>query len=321
MNRKYKSLAIVVPCYNEEEAFDDTNKVLVSLLNNLIKRKIVKTSSFIVYVDDGSKDKTWEKITKANAKSNLVRGIKLAGNKGHQNALFAGLMQVKDEVDMTISIDADLQDDVNAIEKMINKYYEGNEIVYGVRNNRESDSGFKKFTAETFYKVMNWLGAKTVYNSADFRLMSNNALNELSLYSESHLFLRGLAPELGFKTDCVYYKRNPRLKGESKYPLKKMISFAFDGITSFSDKPLTLIILLGFIAIIISIVSVIYSLIQHATGNTVQGWTSLFISIWFIGGVQLVSLGIIGKYVGKTYIESKKRPRYYIEEYLYKKNK
>ena len=311
-----KRLAIVVPCYNEEEALVDTNETLIDLLNDLIRRKVIEDNSFILYVNDGSKDNTWEIIEKAYQDSKLVHGLNLAANKGHQNALLAGLMTVKDEVDMTISIDADLQDDTGVIEAMINKYYAGSDIVYGVRNDRTSDTGFKKFSAEAFYKLMNWMGAKTVYNSADFRLMSNRALDELSLYSETHLFLRGLAPELGFKTDCVYYKRSPRLKGESKYPLKKMISFAFNGVTSFSDKPLTMILYLGFIAILVSLIAVIYSLVQHINGQTIQGWTSLFASIWFIGGVQLVSLGIIGQYVGKTFIESKKRPRYYIERYL-----
>ena len=311
-----KRLAIVVPCYNEEEALVDTNETLIDLLNDLIRRKVIEDNSFILYVNDGSKDNTWEIIEKAYQDSKLVHGLNLAANKGHQNALLAGLMTVKDEVDMTISIDADLQDDTGVIEAMINKYYAGSDIVYGVRNDRTSDTGFKKFSAEAFYKLMNWMGAKTVYNSADFRLMSNRALDELSLYSETHLFLRGLAPELGFKMDCVYYKRSPRLKGESKYPLKKMISFAFNGVTSFSDKPLTMILYLGFIAIFISLIAVIYSLVQHINGQTIQGWTSLFASIWFIGGVQLVSLGIIGQYVGKTFIESKKRPRYYIERYL-----
>ena len=311
-----KKLAIVVPCYNEEEALVDTNETLIELLDDLIRRKVVKEDSFILYVNDGSKDNTWEIIEKSYNESNLVHGLNLAGNKGHQNALLAGLMTIKDEVDVSVSIDADLQDDVDVIEEMINKYYAGSDIVYGVRNDRTSDTGFKKFSAEAFYKLMNWMGAKTVYNSADFRLMSNRALDELSLYSETHLFLRGLAPELGFKSDCVYYKRSPRLKGESKYPLKKMISFAFNGVTSFSDKPLTMILYLGFIAILVSLIAVIYSLIQHINGQTIQGWTSLFASIWFIGGVQLVSLGIIGQYVGKTFIESKKRPRYYIERYL-----
>ena len=311
-----KRLVIVVPCYNEEEALVDTDEVLNKLMKDLIKRKVVKSNSFILYVNDGSCDNTWQVIKDAYKKSKYVYGLNLAGNKGHQNALLAGLMQVREKVDMTISIDADLQDDVGVIEEMVNKYYAGADIVYGVRNDRTSDSGFKKFSAEVFYKIMNKLGAKTVYNSADFRLMSNRALDELSLYSETHLFLRGLAPELGFKTDCVYYKRSPRLKGESKYPLKKMVSFAFNGVTSFSDKPLTLILYLGMFAILIAIVAVIYSLVQHANGYTIEGWTSLFVSIWFIGGVQLVCLGVIGQYVGKTFVEAKKRPRYYIESYL-----
>ena len=316
-----KRLAIVVPCFNEEEALVDTDKVLNDLLKDLIKRKVVKSNSFILYVNDGSKDNTWNVIKDAYQNSKLVHGLNLAGNKGHQNALLAGLMTVRSEVDVTISIDADLQDDVGVIEEMLNKYYEGCDIVYGVRNDRTSDSFFKKFSAEAFYKIMNLMGAKTVYNSADFRLMSSRALDELSLYSETHLFLRGLSTELGFKTDCVYYKRSPRLKGESKYPLKKMISFAFNGVTSFSDKPLTLILYLGFVAILISFIAVIYSLVQHVSGQTIRGWTSLFASIWFIGGVQLVSLGIIGQYVGKTFIETKKRPRYYIESYLNHKEK
>ena len=309
-----KQLAIVVPCYNEEEVLPDTDKVLNGLLDELIKKKLISASSFILYVNDGSKDSTWEKIKEAYKNSSHVRGLDLAANRGHQNALFAGLMQVKDEADMTVSIDADLQDDVRVIEVMIQKFYEGNDIVYGVRSDRTTDSGFKRWTAETFYRIMNRLGTKTVYNSADFRLMSRRALEELSLYSETHLFLRGLAPELGFKTDCVYYKRSPRTKGESKYPFKKMVAFAVDGITSFSDKPLDLILYLGLGAIFISFILLIYSLIRHFNGNTIQGWTSIFVSIWFLGGVQLVSLGVIGKYVGKTYIESKKRPRYYIAE-------
>ena len=316
-----KQLAIVVPCYNEEEVLPDTDKVLNGLLDELIKKKLISASSFILYVNDGSKDSTWEKIKEAYRNSSHVRGLDLAANRGHQNALFAGLMQVKDEADMTVSIDADLQDDVRVIEVMIQKFYEGNDIVYGVRSDRTTDSGFKRWTAETFYRIMNRLGTKTVYNSADFRLMSRRALEELSLYSETHLFLRGLAPELGFKTDCVYYKRSPRTKGESKYPFKKMVAFAVDGITSFSDKPLDLILYLGLGAIFISFILLIYSLIRHFNGNTIQGWTSIFVSIWFLGGVQLVSLGVIGKYVGKTYIESKKRPRYYIAEYLDKKKK
>ena len=316
-----KRLAIVVPCFNEEEALVDTDKVLNDLLKDLIKRKVVKSNSFILYVNDGSKDNTWEVIKKAYKDSKYVYGLNLAGNKGHQNALLAGLMQVKDEVDMTISIDADLQDDVGVIEEMVNKYYEGSDIVYGVRNDRTSDSGFKKFTAEAFYKMMNWLGAKTVYNSADFRLMSNRALDELSLYSEANLFLRGLSTELGFKTDYVYYKRNPRLKGESKYPFKKMLALAINGITSFSEKPLTLILYLSIFFTLISFIILIRSIPQFANHDFVAYWTLLIATIWLVCGILLLGLGIIGLYIGKIFIETKKRPRYYIESYLKQEDK
>lgn len=309
-------LAIVVPCYNEEEVLKDTNRQLIEVIKDLINKNKISDDSFIMYVNDGSKDQTWNEIVKAYKESNLVHGLNLAGNKGHQNALFAGLMKAKDEVDVTISIDADLQDDINVIEEMIDKYNDGIDIVYGVRNDRSSDSFFKRFTAQAFYKTMNFLGAKSIYNHADFRLMSKRSLDELSLYSESHLFLRGIATELGFKTDCVYYSRKERMAGESKYPFKKMVSFAFNGITSFSIKPLTMILYLGIVAILISIIAVIYSLVRHFQGETITGWTSLFVSIWFLGGVQLASIGMVGQYVGKNFIETKKRPRYYIESYL-----
>ena len=311
-----KRLAIVVPCYNEEEVLKETNKHLLELLNKLISLNKTSKDSFIMYVNDGSKDKTWEIINELYNTSNHVHGLNLAGNKGHQNALFAGLMQAKEEVDVTISIDADMQDDINAIELMIDKYNLGNDIVYGVRDNRESDSFFKRFTAQTFYKVMSVLGAKSIYNHADFRLMSKRSLDELSLYSEAHLYLRGIALDLGFKTDCVYYARSPRFAGESKYPLRKMISFALNGITSFSIKPLTLILNMGILVIIASILFVIYSLIQHFNGHTIGGWTSTFASIWFLGGVQLASIGVIGTYLGKNFVETKKRPRYFIESYI-----
>lgn len=311
-------LAIVVPCYNEEEVLKDTNTVLIKLLNDLIERKVVADDSYVLYVDDGSKDATWSIIEELFEQERLVQGLKLAGNKGHQNALYAGLMAAKETANVTVSIDADLQDDVGVIEEMLNKYADGNDIVYGVRNDRSSDSLFKRFTAEGFYHFMNLMGAKTVFNSADFRLMSKRVLDELSLYSEDHLFLRGIVPELGFKSDCVYYKRSPRLKGESKYPFAKMLSFAFNGITSFSVRPLTFIMYLGFGAILIAFVAVIYSVVRHFQGQTIQGWTSLFVSIWFLGGVQLVCLGVIGQYVGKTFVEAKKRPRYYIERHLKK---
>lgn len=313
-------LAIVVPCYNEEEVLETTNKELIRVLKDLIDKNKISDDSYIMYVNDGSKDRTWNKILEAYNDTKLVRGLNLAGNKGHQNALYAGLMYAKEDADMSISIDADLQDDTNVIEEMVDKYNKGIDIVYGVRNDRSSDSFFKRFTAQSFYRVMNMLGAKSVYNHADFRLMSKRAMDELALYKETHLFLRGIMPELGFKTDCVYYSRKERMAGESKYPLKKMLSFAFNGITSFSVKPLTMILWLGFIAIFISFSAIIYSLVRHFQGATITGWTSLFASIWFIGGVQLVCVGIIGQYVGKTFMEVKERPRYYIESYKNHKN-
>ena len=309
-------LAIVVPCYNEEEVFDETNKQLQALLIRLIANGKVEDNSYIMFVNDGSKDSTWSKIKKAHQESRYVHGLNLAGNKGHQNALYAGLMYAKEDCDLSISIDADLQDDIDVIEEMIDKYNDGVDIVYGVRNDRTSDSFFKRFTAQSFYKVMNVLGAKSVYNHADFRLMSKRAMEELALYKETHLFLRGIAPELGFTTDYVYYSRKERMAGESKYPFKKMVAFAFNGITSFSVKPLTMILWLGLAAIFISFAAIVYSLIRHFQGETIVGWTSMFASIWFLGGVQLVCIGVIGQYVGKTFMEVKERPRYYIESYL-----
>lgn len=313
---KLKRLSIVVPCYNEEEVFDYTNNQLIDLIKKLITSKKIKDDSFIHYVNDGSKDNTWELIKKANKKSKYVYGLSLSKNKGHQNAVYAGLMYAKDNADFSISIDADLQDDISVIEEMVDKYNNGIDIVYGVRNNRDTDTGFKRFTAQTFYKLMNWMGTKTVYNHADFRLMSKRAMEALSEYEETHLFLRGIVPELGYKTDSVYYARKERTLGESKYPLKKMISFALDGVTSFSIKPLSFIFGLGVVAVIVSIIAIIYSIIRHCCGYTVEGWSSIFISIWFIGGVQLCAIGVIGQYVGKTFIESKKRPRYFVEEIL-----
>lgn len=311
-----KKLAIVVPCYNEEEVFEDTKKELTKVLISLIEKNKISSNSFLLFVDDGSKDKTWNLIEEAHKTSKNIYGLKLVSNRGHQNALFAGLMFAKDNADVSISIDADLQDDTKVIEEMVDKYNEGFDIVYGVRNDRTTDTFFKRTTANLFYKLMKALGSKAIENSADFRLLSKRVLEELSLYEEYHLFLRGLVPSLGYKQTCVYYKRSPRLKGESKYPFKKMLSFAFDGVTSFSDVPLNIILYLGFFSIIVSFISIIYSLIRHIQGNTIVGWTSLFISLWFIGGLILISLGVVGKYVGKTFIESKKRPRYYIETIL-----
>lgn len=311
-----KRLMIVVPCFNEEDVFPTSAEQLITLVEKLIDKEKISRDSGILFVNDGSRDRTWELICKAHKSSKYVYGLNLAGNVGHQNALLAGLNTVKDICDISISIDADLQDDIGVIEEMIEKYYDGADIVYGVRNERKTDSFFKRFTAQAFYKFMSAMGVKSVYNHADFRLMSARAMQALSLYKERNLFLRGIVPRIGYKTDCVYYARKPRTAGESKYPFKKMLSFALDGITSFSIKPIKLVAALGAVIIFCSVIAFIYTLISYFLGHTVPGWSSLMISIWFLGGVQLLSIGIVGQYVGKTYIESKERPRYNIEEFL-----
>lgn len=308
-------LAIVVPCYNEEEVLEETTKQLLSLMNDLIHKKKIRNDSFILYVNDGSKDKTWDIIQREYKNHSLISGLNLAANVGHQNALFAGLMQVKDICDCSISIDADLQDDIQVIEQMVDEYVNGHDIVYGVRSERKTDTFFKRFTAQSFYKLMKMMGVKSVYNHADFRLMSQRALEALSKYEERNLFLRGIVPLVGYNSSCVYYARKERMAGESKYPLKKMLSFAFDGITSFSIKPITFICFLGLFVVLTSLFAMVYSLISYLSGNTVSGWTSLFISIWFIGGIQLLSIGLIGEYVGKTYVEVKHRPRFNVENF------
>lgn len=311
-----KRLMIVVPCFNEEEAFPTTVKELTAVIESLIRKEKISADSGILFVNDGSRDRTWELISKAFKSNKYVYGLNLAGNVGHQNALLAGLNTVKDICDISVSIDADLQDDIGVIEEMIDKYYEGADIVYGVRSERKTDSFFKRFTAQSFYKFMSATGVKTVYNHADFRFMSARSMQALSEYKERNLFLRSIVPMLGYKTDCVYYSRKPRTAGESKYPFKKMLSFALDGITSFSIKPITLVAVFGAIIILCSVIAFIYTLISYFLGHTAPGWSSLMISIWFLGGVQLFSIGIVGQYVGKTYIESKERPRYNIEEFL-----
>ena len=318
---KLPILYIVVPCYNEEEVLYETTKRLKVKLKEIIKSKKVSNQSRVMYVNDGSKDKTWDIIKEINNNEELFTGISLSRNRGHQNALLAGLLTAKDYADVVISMDADLQDDIDAIEKMIDKYHEGNDIVYGARSTRKKDSFFKRFTAETFYKLMKCLGVDCVYNHADYRLTSKKVLDEFSNFKEVNLFLRGMFPLVGFKSDIVYYERNERYAGNSKYPLKKMLNFAWDGITSFSVKPLRLICILGFIILFISIAIMIYSVIRKLTGNTVPGWTFLSISIWFIGGIQMISIGIIGEYIGKIYQETKSRPRYIISENLEEKAK
>ena len=311
-------LYVVVPCYNEEEVLEETTKQLTKKMNSLIEEDIISKKSKVMYVNDGSKDKTWKLIKKIHEDNDLFTGVSLTRNRGHQNALLAGLMTAKENADVIISMDADLQDDINAIDKMLEKYKEGNDIVYGVRSSRKKDSFFKRFTAETYYKFMKKLGVDCVYNHADYRLTTKRVLDELENYHEVNLFLRGMFPLIGFESDIVYYDRQARFAGKTKYPLKKMLNFAWDGISSFSVKPLRMICSLGFVILFVSIAIIVYSLIQKLIGNTVSGWTFLSISIWFIGGLQMISIGIIGEYIGKIYSETKARPRYIILEDLNK---
>lgn len=311
-----KILYLVIPCYNEEEVLPLTKKELKEKMESLIKEKKISKDSKVMFVNDGSKDKTWELIEEYHNEDPLFVGVKLSRNKGHQNALLAGLMTAKKYADITISMDADLQDDINVIDKMIEENNKGSEIVYGVRSSRKKDSWFKRFTAESFYKLMRVMGVEVVFNHADCRLMSKRALDELERFDEVNLFLRGIIPLIGFQTSVATYERKERAAGESKYPLKKMLSFAWDGITSFSVKPLKMITTLGFIMLFISIIMIIYTIVVKILGNTVDGWAFIMLSIWFIGGVQLVSVGLIGEYVGKIYSETKHRPRYIIEREL-----
>lgn len=319
--KKCDVLYLVIPCYNEEEVLPETTKRLEKKLEGLIKKKVISEKSKVMYVNDGSKDKTWELIKNINKNNPMFTGICLSRNRGHQNALVAGLLTAKEYADVVISMDADLQDDINAIDEMLEKYYDGCDIVYGVRSARKTDTFFKRVTAEGFYKFMQMMGVDVVYNHADYRLTSKKVLNNFQDYKEVNLFLRGIFPLIGYKSDKVYYERAERFAGESKYPLKKMLNFAWDGITSFSVKPLRLICTLGFVILFISIIIMIYSLVRKLTGNTIDGWTFLNISIWFIGGLQMISLGIIGEYVGKMYNETKARPRFIVAENLEKKDK
>ena len=317
--KKDPILYVVIPCYNEEEVLPETTKRMKEKLTNLIKNKKISSKSKVMYVNDGSKDKTWEMIKDINKKEPLFTGVTLSRNRGHQNALLGGLMTAKNYADVVISMDADLQDDINAIDEMIEKYKDGCDIVYGVRSARKTDTFFKRFTAEGFYKFMKTLGVDVVYNHADYRLTSKRVLEEFSNFKEVNLFLRGMFPLVGYKSDVVYYERSERFAGESKYPLKKMLNFAWDGITSFSVKPLRMICTVGFMILFISIAIMLYSIVRKLTGNTVDGWTFLSISIWFIGGLQMISIGIIGEYIGKMYNETKQRPRFIISENLEEK--
>jgi polyisoprenyl-phosphate glycosyltransferase len=306
-------LTIVVPCYNEEEVLPETISQLDQFVKQLINEEIVSKRTRILLVDDGSKDRTWDIIYKTGLRNEHVRGIKLSRNVGHQNALLAGLFAAKEYSDCVVSIDADLQDDVQVIREFIQKYNEGNEIVYGVRKRRDTDTIFKRSTAQGFYKVMKKLGVDLVYNHADFRLMSKRALTELEGFKEVNLFLRGIVPLLGFRSDIVYYDRKERQAGETKYPLKKMLAFAFDGITSFSVSPIRFVLFIGFISFFMSLLFGLYFLMLKTLGETQTGWTSLITSIWLIGGLQLIAIGLIGEYVGKIYKESKHRPKFIID--------
>ena len=309
-------LYLVVPCYNEEEVLPVTIKRLAEMLDNLVSKSEVSEESRIVFVDDGSTDNTWSIIESAYSTYTGVRGIKLAANVGHQNALMAGLTEVNGLCDCCISIDADLQDDITVIPQFLNEYRNGCDVVYGVRKRRESDTAFKRGTAKAFYKLMRLLGADIIENHADYRLLSRRALNALAEFSEVNLFLRGMVRLVGFKSGVVYYDRTKRYAGESKYPLRKMLSFAFDGITSFSIKPIRIVWTLGVLVSFIAVLAEIYTLCARFFGVSVTGWSSLMISIWFLGGVQLISVGVIGEYIGKIYKEVKRRPRYIIEKGL-----
>jgi glycosyltransferase involved in cell wall biosynthesis len=304
-------IAIVVPCYNEEEVLSETASRLLDLLKELIRAGKISDSSFICFVDDGSADRTWSQIQDLSKATQHIKGIKLSNNCGHQNALLAGLFSV--DADAVISIDADLQDDINVIREMLDNYLQGDQIVYAVRKQRDSDSFFKRTTAQLFYGLMNFLGTKTIYNHADYRLMSRRAIQALKEFREINMFLRGVIPLIGFKHSIVYYDRSKRFAGESKYPLNKMLSFAWNGVTSFSVMPLRLISGLGFLSILASVGIGLWALYSKLFGEVVPGWASIIISIYFIGGVQLLCFGILGEYIGKLYQEVKDRPRYFIE--------
>ena len=311
-----ETLYFVIPCYNEQEVLPETARRLRSKLSGLVSSRTVSEESRIVFVNDGSTDATWFLITQLHEQDPVFSGINLSLNRGHQNALLAGLLTVRRYADMVISMDADLQDDIDASDEMIRKYYAGADIVYGIRSSRTSDTFFKRTTAEAFYKMMNMMGVKTLPDHADYRLMSRRALAALSEFREVNLFLRGIVPMIGFNEDVVYYERAERFAGSSKYPLRKMMAFAMEGVTSLSTRPIHMITGLGIFIFVVSILMLIWSLIRHAMGATIIGWSSMYVSIWAIGGLILLSLGIIGEYIGKIYLESKDRPRFIIEEFL-----
>ena len=314
--RSDNTLYVVVPCYREEEVLPETSKRLKAKLSALIAQGKISDRSRILFVNDGSKDRTWPIIEELHAQDRIFSGVNLSRNRGHQNALLAGLMTAVQYADMMVSMDADLQDDIDAMDRMIDAYHEGCDVVYGVRSSRKTDSFFKRFTAESFYKLMKAMGVDIVFNHADYRLMSRRAVEGLSQFKEVNLFLRGIVPQIGYSWTTVEYERAKRFAGESKYPLKKMLSFAFDGITSFSVKPMRLILVLGAVIFALSLVMLLWTLIRWIAGATVSGWASLMCSIWMIGGIQLLALGVIGEYMGKVYSEAKARPRFIIERVL-----
>ena len=307
-------LYIVIPCYNEQEVLPITAPMFLNKINSLSEAGKISEDSRVLFVNDGSRDKTWEIITSLSEQDKRYCGICLSRNRGHQNALLAGLMEAKDKCDITISIDCDGQDDINAMDKMVDEYHNGCEIVYGVRSSRESDTFFKRTTAQGFYKLMSSMGVETIYNHADYRLISSKALKEFANFEEVNIFLRGMIPLVGFKSTSVFYERKERIAGESHYPLKKMLALAFDGITSLSVKPIRLITAFGTVVALLSFIGIIWSVIVALIGKSVAGWASLTSILCFLGGVQLMSLGIIGEYVGKIYLETKKRPRFIISE-------
>lgn len=312
--RKNNILWIVIPCYNEEEVLPITSKQFLEQLQNMIASGKIAENSRILFVDDGSKDTTWDIIEKLSKENTYFVGIKQSRNRGHQNAVLAGLMEAKKHADITISIDCDGQDDIKAMENMVDEYHNGNDIVYGVRSSRTTDTFFKRFTAESFYKILEMMGVEVVFNHADYRLISKRVLNEFENFKEVNLFLRGMVPLVGFSSTSVYYERNERIAGESHYPLSKMLSLAFDGITSLSIKPIRMIAAMGVIVSLISFIGIIYVFLSQIFGTVVPGWSSMLCIICFLGGIQLISLGVIGEYIGKIYLEVKQRPRYIISE-------
>lgn len=314
------TLYVVIPCYKEEAVLPETSKRMKAKMDALMEAGKISKNSRVMFVNDGSKDRTWEIICDLHQRDKLFSGVNLSRNRGHQNALLAGLMTAVQHADLLISMDADLQDDIDAMDRMIDAYHEGYEVVYGVRSSRKTDSFFKRFTAESFYRLMKAMGVDIVFNHADYRLMSRRAVEGLAQFKEVNLFLRGIVPQIGYKWTTVEYERAKRFAGESKYPLKKMLAFAFDGITSFSVKPMRMILFSGAVIFIISLGILAWTLIGKLLGNTVSGWASLMCSIWMIGGIQLLSLGLIGEYVGKIYSESKERPRFIIENILNEEN-